>query len=78
MSNSKTIREWFDDLRPDIKKSALANTDVERLSAKDRSLHMAIEGAFIWSGSPEKHLFWANIYESIESGSTEFIKPTEQ
>jgi len=74
MSKLKTTGEWLDELRPDIREKAIQNI----LAKKQKSLYLAIEGAFIWSGSAEGHNFWEDIYNSIESGSTEFLKPTEQ
>jgi hypothetical protein len=82
MENSKTIREWFDLLRPDIREKALENavSEQQNLSETLPTLKKAILGSFIFDYSPQGNDYWWDIYQSINNGSTEFLAPknTEQ
>ena len=64
---SKTIKEWFEQLPPDVRENAIANTAKHVLHQPADSLFMAINNAFVWADTPQGHEYWQAIYNGAES-----------
>lgn len=63
----KTIKDWLQELPEDIKEKALLNYSTEDPSKEDDNYDLMSEAlfcAFVWSGTPEGHDFWENLYHS--------------
>lgn len=58
---TKTIREWADELPPDVREKFLANLDDKYGTFAATTLTNAILGAFLWFKTPEGNDYWKNV-----------------
>ena len=57
----KTIREWYNQLPPQIRKEAIKNTPKEELKTKVLCLSDAINSGFVWIESKQGYEFWKSV-----------------
>ncbi len=62
----KTIREWYKELPPQIRKEALKNTANDTLREKTECLSQSIQSAFLWENTSQGHEFWERVMKIAE------------
>lgn len=70
MPKQKLYSTWFKELDEDIRNKAIINSVNNRTNLKkekDISLSESLCGAFIWSETPEGHMFWKKIVQDLRS-----------
>lgn len=71
MTQSKTIREWFEQCDEPWAKEALENSmDASVFGCHDvneESLSSAIHGGFLWCLTPQGHTYWFDIVYDLQS-----------
>ena len=65
---SKTIKEWFEQLPPDVRENAMENTPLHMLDRRVDSMWMAVNNAFIWDDTPQGGLYWSAICDTASRG----------
>lgn len=60
--NVKTIEAWLQELPEPYRSQALTNMWWEDKNNMYLHLHQALFAAFNWSRSPEKYIFWHDVY----------------
>lgn len=70
MKETKTIREWLEELEEPYKSQAIQNAENESeyndyLDEARDSLAGAVLGAFTWEYSPEGDKYWSDLYDTL-------------
>ena len=63
-NNTKTTRQWFEELPSDIEAMAIKNAEAHNAAALDLhlpSIEMALRGSFLWSNTTQGHFFWDQV-----------------
>lgn len=56
------VKHWLEILPPEIKEQAIKNSNIPEWMDEDvSSLKEALQGAFLWSNSPEKWNYWNRV-----------------
>lgn len=66
MEETKTVREWLNELPEPIRSRAIRNAEDYHkpfLDESEISLREAVLGAFLWSETPEGNEFWSAVYD---------------
>lgn len=70
---TKTVIQHFQELEPEVRKKAIANTIKQRgisyLTTKHHStVASALSAAFAWSDTPEKGDYWVKMVIELQKG----------
>ena len=65
---AKTRKEWFDTIKdPNIRDKAITNTNPWDLETERCSLLDSLSDAFLWEHTPEKHQYWSDFIDTLET-----------